>query len=132
MEQPSKYNIMNTKLIALEVCAMRVDFIQVQHVNTDLYVKIRSDLLMDFKSPHDRKVLTVALMSCRHTGQSFRLGAQFTQVTRCPHGKNTTPTSSSIQILHSRASLSRRTSSSRDGDAPPTADWSITHCDKYR
>ena len=72
--------------------------------------------------PYARKVLTVALISCRHMGQSCRLGAQLTHVTRCPHGRKTTPTSSSIQILHSRASLRRRTSSSSDSTAPSPAD----------
>lgn len=81
-------------------------------------------------SPYARKVLTVALISCRHMGQSCRLGAQLTQVTRCPHGRKTTPTSSSIQILHRRASLRRRTSSSSENAVPSPANWSVTYCDR--
>jgi hypothetical protein len=46
------------------------------------------------------------------TGQSSRLGAQLMQVVRCPHGKNTIPTSASMQILHSLASFRIRFSSS--------------------
>jgi hypothetical protein len=81
-------------------------------------------------SPYARNVLTVALISCRHMGQSCRLGAQLTQVTRCPQGRKTTPTSSSIQILHRRASLRRRTSSSNESATPSSADWSVTYCDR--
>lgn len=63
---------------------------------------------------HDKKVLTVALISLRQTGQSANEWAQWTQVTRWPHGKNTTDISLSIHILQSLASFNRLFSSSSE------------------
>ena len=52
-------------------------------------------------------------MACRQSGQSLRAGAQWVQQMRWPHGRNTTPISLSMQILHVRSSFSRRFSFSR-------------------
>jgi hypothetical protein len=58
-------------------------------------------------------VRTVALMVCRHNGQSGRLEAQVMHATKWAQGNITTPNSWSKQILQRRASFKRRFSSSK-------------------
>jgi len=58
-----------------------------------------------------RNIRTVPRMYARQIGQFRKAGAQLLQHDRCPHGKNTTLTSSSMQTLHVFASFSCRFSS---------------------
>lgn len=51
----------------------------------------------------------------RHNGHVVRAGAHITQVSKCPHGRKTTPTSSAMQILHSTF-FNRRSDSSDAGN----------------
>jgi len=52
-------------------------------------------------------------MNARHIGQFRNDGAQLLQQDKCPHGKNTTLTSSSMQTLQVFASFNCRFSSIR-------------------
>jgi len=53
-----------------------------------------------------KNIRTVPRINARHMGQFRKDGAQLLQQDRCPHGKNTTLTSPSMQTLHSFASFS--------------------------
>jgi len=53
-----------------------------------------------------KNIRTVPRTNARQIGQFRNAGAQLLQHERCPHGKNTTLTSSSMQTLHVFASFS--------------------------
>jgi len=62
---------------------------------------------------YDKNIRTVPRINARQMGQFRKDGAQLLQHDKCPQGKNTMLTSSSIQTLHVFASFNCRFSSIR-------------------
>lgn len=74
---------------------------------------------------YDRNVRTRPLICWRQSGHVTIAGAHQTQDKRWPHGRNTTPTSSAMQILHSTF-FNRRSSDGRldESSSVLAAGWS--------
>jgi len=84
----------------------------------DLFVEIRNSHTFKTIDPHlplhyAKNILTVPRMNARQMGQFRKDGAQLLQQDKCPQGKNTTLTSSSMQTLQIFASFNCRFSSTR-------------------
>jgi len=111
--QPWTPTIKSLDLLPVSLCILETSMsTKLPYQSKKLFpcLDIMAQKLTQLKN-YAKNIRTVPRINARQIGQFRNAGAQLLQHERCPHGKNTTLTSSSMQTLHVFASFSWRFSS---------------------